>query len=63
MCWTPARTVRRTLGLLCDAIREGLLTVPSVSAPADDLLASQYRLPFKHGGFAEWCEREGVFAH
>lgn len=53
-------TLRRTLGLLCDAIRAGLLTVPLVSALADDLLESQYRLPFKPGGFAEWCDREGL---
>ncbi|WOI58827.1 hypothetical protein [Streptomyces fradiae] len=54
-------TVRRTLGLLCDAIRGGLLTVPLVSALADDLLQGYYRLPFKQGGFAEWSTREGLF--
>ncbi|MFD4345604.1 hypothetical protein ACFWQ6_12175 [Streptomyces coelicoflavus] len=54
-------TVRRTLGLLCDAIHAGVLTVPLVSALADDLLASKYRLPFPPGGFADWCEREGLF--
>ncbi|MGP2436606.1 hypothetical protein [Streptomyces sp. JW3] len=53
--------VRRTLGLLCDAIRAGLLTVPLVSELADDLLAGDYRLPFKPGGCAEWCAREGLF--
>lgn len=53
-------TVRRTLGLLCDAIRAGLLTVPLVSALADDLLQQQYRLPFKAGGFSDWCAREGI---
>jgi predicted nucleic acid-binding protein len=54
-------TLRRTLGLLCDAIHAGLLTVPLVSALADDLLEGQYRLPFRPGGFAEWCAREGLF--
>lgn len=53
-------TVRRTLGLLCDAIRQELLTIPLVSALADDLLAHSYRLPFGPGGFARWAEREGV---
>ncbi|MFI8854088.1 hypothetical protein ACIGW3_28375 [Streptomyces sp. NPDC053499] len=53
--------VRRTLNLLCDAIRSGLLTVPLVSAVADDLLKGQYRLPFQPGQFAEWCAREGIF--
>ncbi|WP_345610015.1 hypothetical protein [Streptomyces sanyensis] len=54
--------VRRTLNLLCDAIRSGLLTVPLVSAVADDLLKGQYRLPFQPGEFAEWCAREEIFA-
>ncbi|MGV9991219.1 hypothetical protein [Streptomyces sp. NPDC003374] len=53
-------TVRRTLNLLCDAIRSGLLTVPLVSALADDLLQGQYRLPFQPGEFADWCTREGI---
>lgn len=48
-------TIRPTLALLCDAIREGLLTPPLVSALADDLLASQYRLPFEPGGFERWA--------
>lgn len=52
--------VRRTLGLLCDAIRDELLTVPLVSAVADDLLANSYRLPFGPGGFAQWAEQEGL---
>ncbi|WP_020573956.1 hypothetical protein [Actinopolymorpha alba] len=52
--------VRRTLGLLCDAIRKNLLTVPLVSAVADDLLANDYRLPFQPGGFAQWAEHEGL---
>ena len=46
---------RPTLTLLCDAIREGLLTLPLVSALADDLLASEYRLPFKAGEFECWA--------
>lgn len=53
-------TVRRTLGLLCDAIRQDLLAVPLVSAIADDLLQHSYRLPFGPGGFACWAEREGL---
>ncbi|MFC9064702.1 MULTISPECIES: hypothetical protein [Streptomyces] len=52
--------LRGTLGLLCDGIRAGLLTVSLVSAVADDLLISQYRLPFKPGGFAAWADREGL---
>ena len=52
--------VRRTLGLLCDAIRQGLLTVPLVSALADDLLQGSYRLPFRPGGFAAWADEQGL---
>ena len=52
--------IRRTLGLLCQAIRQGLLTVPLVSALADDLLMNSYRLPFGPGGFARWAADEGL---
>lgn len=52
--------VRRTLGLLCEALRSGLLTLALVSAIADDLLVHEYRLPFEIGGFAEWATREGL---
>lgn len=52
--------VRGTLGLLCDAIRRDLLTVPLVSALADDLLSNDYRLPFEPGGFALWAEAAGL---
>lgn len=52
--------VRRTLGLLCEAIRKDLLTVPLVSAVADDLMANDYRLPFGPGGFARWAEQQGL---
>lgn len=51
---------RRTLALLCEAIRAGLLTVPMVSALADDLLEHHYRLPFKEGGFSRWAEENGL---
>jgi len=52
--------VRGTLGLLVDAIRDELLTVALVSVLADDLLASQYRLPFGRGGFAGWAGDNGL---
>ena len=54
-------SIRPTLALLCDAIREGLLTLPLVSALADDLLASQYRLPFEPGGFERWAAENNMF--
>lgn len=52
--------VRGTLGLLMDAIRSGQLTVEMVSQVADDLLATEYRFPFKVGGFAQWARQQGL---
>ncbi len=51
---------RPTLALLCEAIRSDLLTVKLVSAIADDLMATQYRLPFDSGGFAAWARDQGL---
>lgn len=48
-----------TLALLCEAIHSGLLTVKLVSA-LDDLLATEYRLPFEAGGFEEWATDQGM---
>lgn len=53
--------LRPTLTLLCDALREGLLTLSLVSALADDLLATNYRLPFKPGGFETWANENNMF--
>ena len=47
--------LRPTLALLCDAVDSGLLTVKLVSALADDLLATEYRLPFEPGRFEAWA--------
>jgi len=49
-----------TLSLLCQAIREGLLTVAMVSNVADHLMETEYRLPFRPGGFAAWAEENGL---
>ncbi len=48
-----------TLRLLCDGIRQGLLTVALVSALADDLITSEYHLPFGPGGFEVWAKDQG----
>ena len=52
--------VRVTLGLLCEGIREKLLTVTLVEALADDLLAGDYYLPFTAGGFRQWALEDGA---
>lgn len=52
--------VRRTLGLLCDAVRQGLLTRETISAVADDLVRSKYRVPFEPGAFIRWAEEKGL---
>ena len=50
----------RTLALLCDAIRRGMLTTSLVSNIADDLIATEYRLPFEPGRFIPWAIAEGL---
>ncbi|WP_019634699.1 hypothetical protein [Actinomadura atramentaria] len=49
-----------TLGLLCESIRTGLLTVALVSALADQLMEGEYRLPFGLGGFERWAKEQGL---
>lgn len=57
-----AVALRPTLALLCDAIRDGLLTVRMVSDLADHLLETEYRLPFGPGGFENWADEQGLVA-
>ena len=52
----------RTLPLLCDAMHQGLLSLDEVSDIADDLIKTDYRLPFGPGRFAEWATSEGFLA-
>lgn len=49
-----------TLRLLCEAVRAGHATVDLVSHMADHLLETEYRLPFKAGGFAQWAEGQSL---
>jgi predicted nucleic acid-binding protein len=49
-----------TLGLLCESIRSGLLTVPLVAQLADHLLEGEYRPPFLSGGFETWASDNGL---
>ena len=51
---------KRTLALLCDAVRDGLLTGELVSHIADDLIETEYRLPFAPGEFISWAIAEGL---
>ncbi|WP_030173171.1 hypothetical protein [Spirillospora albida] len=48
-------TYRGTLGLLCDGVRDGLLTLDLVSELADQLIEGDYRLPFAPGEFKTWA--------
>lgn len=50
--------VTGTLALLLQGIQLGLLTVPLVSKIADDLLATEYRLPIEPGGFERWAAEQ-----
>ena len=49
---------KRTLALLCDAVRDGLLTAELVSHITDDLIETEYRLPFAPGEFIPWAIAE-----
>ena len=51
--------IQGTLSLLQQGVRQGLLTIPLVSRVADDLLATEYRLPFTPGQFAGWAQEQG----
>ena len=51
---------KRTLALLCEAVRDGLLTAELVSHIADDLIETDYRLPFAAGKFIPWAISEGL---
>ena len=53
-------TCTRTLALLCEAIREDILTLDSVSELVDEMVA-YYRLPFGPGEFARWAEENSLF--
>lgn len=52
----------QTLPLLCDAMHRGLLTLDQVSDIADDLIMTDYRLPFEPGQFARWATEVGYLA-
>lgn len=45
-----------TLSLIFDAISGGMLTLTVASDLADDLIESEYRLPFERGGFERWLK-------
>jgi predicted nucleic acid-binding protein len=51
---------RGTLSLVCDAVNQDLITIAMASALADDLLESEYRLPFTRGDFVPWAKDNGL---
>lgn len=51
----------RTLNLLCEAVHRELLTLDFVSEIADELIRTEYRLPFGPGEFKAWAARENIF--
>lgn len=52
--------IKGTLALMVEGIQQGMLTVPLVSRIADDLLATEYRLPVQHGQFESWALEQGL---
>lgn len=55
-----AITLRPTLSLLCEGIREELFTVAMVNDLVNHLLETEYRLPFPVGGFERWARENSV---
>lgn len=50
-----------TARLLCQAIKSKQMTASSCAAIADDLVRTDYRLPFRSGlEFLEWAVRQGI---
>lgn len=53
-----------TARLLGQAIKSKQMTVPACAAIADDLLRTEYRLPFSSGqDFLDWAVREGILEY
>lgn len=52
----------RTLALLCEGIRSKLLTLDDVSDLVDELIATNYHLPFGPGEFVKWAEKNDLTA-
>jgi predicted nucleic acid-binding protein len=55
-------TCRGTLGLICDAVNQDQMGIDMAAALADDLLESEYRLPFKPGEFIPWARNNGLIS-
>ena len=53
----------RSLNLLCEAVHSELLTLDFVSEIADELIRTNYRLPFGPGEFKAWTARQNLFLH
>jgi len=52
--------VTATVPLLCQALRDGRLTLEMVEKVADDLLSGEYYLPFEPGGFRRHAIENGL---
>lgn len=52
--------VTATVPLLCQALRNGKLTLEMIEKLADDLLSGEYYLPFKPGGFRRYAIENGL---
>lgn len=55
--------VRGTVALILDAIREHGLPRDIAAAVADDLLETEYRLPFESGQFLRWAVENGLLEY
>lgn len=53
-------TVRRTLALVADGVKRGLLSELEAQALADELVRAGARFPFSPGTFIAWAKRHGL---
>lgn len=55
--------VKTTVGLLCDLVRDRLVGLELASTVADDLLATEYRLPFARGEFIRFVREHDLLPY
>lgn len=54
--------LRGSVGLLLELVQDGEVSPDLASQVADDLLRSEYRLPFEEGGFIAWARANNLLS-
>lgn len=53
-------TVKRTLALVAEGVKRGLLSEQAAQALADELVGAGARFPFSPGAFVSWAKAKGL---